>query len=92
MNQAHINKLIGQEFLSLEELLGWSCGVVLNQLLVRRTRQGWQTIIKGRKRGKNVVAYIEVDSFSDGVELAGEFASRGCLDWRPDKYPPKNLG
>lgn len=91
VRQAFINSKIGAEFLDIEKHVAWNGGFVLDQVICRRTKDGWLMLIKVHRNSRQVVAFVAASTYTEAYELAGEFASRGCLTWQDDKWPPKPL-
>lgn len=89
VTQEHINRLIGHSFLDLDKLVAWESGRVLAGLTIEVSEDGWAARIKSYKNGKAFVAFLGGPSYSETVELVAEFADRGLLEWREDRYPNK---
>jgi len=89
LSQVVINRQIAALFLDLDKHVAWNDRMVLNQVVVRRTEAGWQLIIKASGTRTDMVSYLSTDTFSEALDLAGEFADNGALKWVADKYPAK---
>lgn len=89
--QALINRKVAAELLDLDKHIGWTDSMVLDQLVCRRTVEGWLVIIKAHRNGARRAAFVSGATYTEALELAGEFAARGCLTWQKDKWPPKRL-
>lgn len=89
--QAHINTQIHVELLDLEKHVAWHDSYSLDQFVVRQTDAGWVAMVKAHRNGKPVIAYVNGGTFAACLELAGEFAQRGCLTWQLDKHPSKRM-
>jgi len=87
--QAAINRAIAAAFLDLDKHVAWNGAYSLDQVVVRRTEEGWTGIVKAHRNGSQYVAFVNAASFVECLELLGEFADRGVLAYAPDKYPPK---
>ncbi len=56
---------------------------------LRKIDGGWQAIIKGKRTGHYLVAFVSCATFSDVLETTAEYAEKGILAFKPDRYPPK---
>lgn len=89
VEQAWINSRIHAEILDLGLHLGWHGGYRIDQLICRETDDGWSILVKATKKGKCWVAYINAETLPEAFELAGEFAARGVLEFKVDRWPSK---
>jgi len=76
----------------LEEVLAWHQGIVLDSYTVKRTKEGFQLRVQGRRKvakGKTqgVVSWGNAHSPFACFELLAALVRRNEVEWRVDKYP-----
>lgn len=81
-------------WVDLEKTISYQHDVILTEQRVTRMIDCWRVMLKGRRRGEPVAAYVFAADYKDVLELAGYLAAEGHLDWKPDAYPikPKRYG
>lgn len=89
--QKKLNYLIAKDLLSTFDNICWTAGVVLDQVLMRQTKNGWEVRLKGSRGGVAVTTAFTMDTWYEAIEVLGEFAAMGCFDWHKDRWPSKNL-
>lgn len=89
--QASINTYLINGLLDLEKEIAFCGDRVLDQLVVKRTGDGWLGMVKASKGGRPCVAFVSGDTYAGTLELAGEFARRACFTWQVDKWPSKQV-
>ncbi len=87
--QAVINRGLAAQLFDMDKHISWTEGMVLNQVTIRRTDEGWQVIIKASSRRQDLASYISTDTYQESIALAGEMAENGALTWNKDKWAPK---
>lgn len=89
--QTWLNMANQAEILDIALNVGWIDKMVLDQLIVKATEEGWLVMVKAHRNGRNRVAYCSGATFSEALELAANWAATGVLSWVPDRWPPKIL-
>lgn len=87
--QALINSRIGAQIMDMDKHISWTESMCLNQVVIRRTEDGWQVIVKASNNRNNLAAFVSTDSYQESLALAGELAENGALTWVKDKWAPK---
>lgn len=89
--QGKLNYLIARDLLSTFDNICWTAGVVLDQVLMRSVREGWEVRLKGSRGGVAVTTAFTMDTWYEAVEVLGEFSAMGAFEWYKDRWPSKNL-
>ena len=76
------------QFLELEENLGWSQGVALRAVTIRKSEHGWKLVVKGvRVGGAAVVSFTEGGLLEETLQNFYDAVRTGSLYWHRDKFP-----
>ena len=76
------------KFLELEEQLGWSEGVALTSIALRKSDHGWKLVAKGRRSGGGgLVSFTEGGSFEQALSNLHDAIRTRTLYWHVDRYP-----
>lgn len=89
MNQVAINSRIQAHLLDIDKHVAWSEGLLLEQVNFKRVDNGWLAVIKAQSSTESLVAFVVADTLAELFEYTGNFAYKGCLDWKEDKWPSK---
>lgn len=63
--------------------------VDVTEMRVMRREDGWLLMLKGERRGEQLVSFMNAARFSDALVFAATAADCGYLTWYVDKYPKK---
>lgn len=89
--QAFVNKQIAAEWLDIQKHAAWYGGYVLDQVVVKRNKDGWLLIFKASRRGRVYAAFVQAATPAEAFEFGGELAAKGQLTWEHDKWPSRWL-
>lgn len=76
-------------YYDLAKDLAYQDAADLQELRFRRIDGGWQVIVKVVRDREYQVAFLTCPRFEDALQTLSEYAGKGLLVWRQDKYPPK---
>lgn len=71
----------------LKESLAWKYAAVLTSIQFRETDDGWLVVIKADHGRRPMVSFLNVNCLEDCPRVACEYAGKGTLYWKPDKWP-----
>lgn len=86
--QTWLNRVIRADVLDFAQNISYMDGMVLDELVVKATEDGWLAIVKAHRNGRRRVAYVGARTYAEAVELAADFAAKGVLTWQKAKRPP----
>lgn len=88
-NQNHIHRAIGAEYLDIAKDAFWHDAITIWEVKHTEKDGTWRTMLKGRRNKEFFIAFLDAGTYEGAVELTGYFASKGLLEWRRDRFPPK---
>lgn len=71
-----------------EALCHFLAGVELTQMSVFKREDGWLLMLKGDRRGKKLVAFLNAGTFQDALVLAATTMDTNRVPWKDDSPPP----
>ncbi len=77
-------------FIQFGELAHWIAfahAIRLTKVHLEEHGDGWRARLKGRRKGKPVITFLEAPSYTRLLLLIGNLADKDGLSWWPDKYP-----
>jgi len=74
---------------TLIQHIGWRYNAVLTGLSFYVRDGVWHSVIKADFGNRPMVAFLNVGTFERVIEVTEEYASRGWLNWKEDRKPPK---
>lgn len=77
------------DILSIDKNIAWLDGIAFDQLIVRRHDDHVLAMIKGTKGRKAYIAFVAGLTYAETLETVAEFAAKGVLTWREDRYPSR---
>lgn len=86
MGAAWHNSDIEVWILELEKELAYCEKVVYQGHTIRRQEKGWLLVLRAKKAGRPVVAFIGGRDVATCFELARTFTLHGGLKWLPDRF------
>lgn len=87
--RTYLNRRIHAELLDIEKHLAYMDVTLLDQLIFRRNKDGYMCIVKAIYKGHPRVAFLQAATLLAAMEMVGEFAAEGWLQWGQDKWPSK---
>lgn len=89
--QIWVNRHIQATVLDVAVNVGTIDRMVMDQLVVKATKDGWLALVKAHRGRRQLVAYVAGSTYGEALELAADFAEKGLLTWQADRWPPKIL-
>lgn len=86
--QTWVNRQIQGTILDIQQNIAWNYQMVLTSVTCKDDDDCWLVIIKAYRGRHKKVAFVAGATYGEALELAGEFASRGCLTWKAARKPP----
>jgi len=65
----------------------WTQNVELREFRITDIGGSWRVMLKGRRKGKAMVAFFNAETWRDAIALSVTSLDTGYVTWRPDRYP-----
>jgi len=75
----------------IDEVAGWYLHAELKQVTITRKKNGWRMRLQVRQKNKDVVCWVDAQSYYLCWAMLGAAIKHQQIRWYPDKYPP-NMG
>lgn len=74
--------------MGLQQTTAFVDGMELYSATVSEAAGGYRVMLKAKRRGIYYVSWANGTTWADALECVLEWAEKGVLTWRVDKYPP----
>jgi len=81
---------VAYALLHAEALAFFLTGVVLREWRVVALADRYYVMLKGKRKGKFVVAFIHANTWRDAMVCAATTLDTDSATWHEDKHPPKD--